>query len=584
MSRVFIRFSSCAIVLFCAVSASAADRFVAPSGDDSASGTKASPYRTVQAALDRAEPGDAIHLAPGVYRERVAFRRGGASGALVVLQGEPGAILDASDPVSLKWTPAADVAEGAWQAPIDQRVITVTAGNKIVTILNQRRVDPEHVQKTLEKGPDPDARGIRPENVLDENWTWPRLFERGVGKTGWTGVKALAMYDEEESRLLLRFEGDLDPRDMAITVAPREPAILIEGCDHCVVRGLEIRNGWEGVRIENSAECIVETCTIGPIDFGVFLAEGAKDCVIRHNEITMAPYSGASPYLEGSSDNWLAHKVGGFWDRIGIDMRHTAGGHEVHDNWIHDHWGGIQDIGKVGENRALNVHHNRISVISDDGLEPNGAEENCRWHDNIVEGCICGFRIKNVRRGPLFAYRNIFFDNKEDYRNFHADYPAEVYVYHNTSTSRSAVTNNKVQGDGTPNYYFFNNLFWCERWWSGHDVEPNWHGCGNVFVRRGDSRRWKTTRQLAAELGIDQNSTWIEDEEPGFVDFDRGDVRLTENSPARGAGLPPQKIVDRPFPGCEPGYYNGKRPDAGALQYGEPMPSVPREALGSTRE
>lgn len=145
------------------------------------------------------------------------------------------------------------------------------------------------------------------------------------------------MYDVKKRRLLLRFQGDLDPRDMEITVAPREPAILIDGCDHCVVCGLQLRNGWEGVRIENSAGCIVEKCQIGPMDFGVFLAQGAKDCIIRHNEVTMAPYSGASPYLEGSWDNWLAHKIGGFYDRIGIDMRHTIGGHEVHDNWIHDH-------------------------------------------------------------------------------------------------------------------------------------------------------------------------------------------------------------------------------------------------------
>lgn len=241
-------------------------------------------------------------------------------------------------------------------------------------------------------------------------------------------------------------------------------------------------------------------------------------------------------------------------------------------------------MGRVGENRGLDVHHNRICVISDDGLEPNGAEESCRWHDNIVEGCICGFRIKNVRRGPLFAYRNIFFNNKEDFRNFHADHPAEVYIYHNTSTSRSAVTNNKVQGEGTPNYFFFNNLFWCERWWSGHDVEPNWHGQGNVFVRRGNSSRWEATRRLAAELGIDQNSTWIEDEKPGFVDFDSHDVRLTKDSPSRGAGLPPERVVDRPLPGCETGYFTGERPDAGALQYGEPMPSLPRDPLGSSGE
>ena len=58
-----------------------------------------------------------------------------------------------------------------------------------------------------------------------------------------------------------------------------------------------------------------------------------------------------------------------------------------------------------------------VSNCSNDGLEPNGEEIDCEWHDNILEGCICGFRIKAPWVGPMYAYRNIFFDNGEDYRN-----------------------------------------------------------------------------------------------------------------------------------------------------------------------
>src|SRR5207253_643284 len=112
----------------------------------------------------------------------------------------------------------------------------------------------------------------------------------------------------------------------------------------------------------------------------------------------------ADPYTEGAWDNWLAHKTGGHYDRQGVFMNKTVGGHEIHDNYIHDVWDGIQDFGEPEENRGLRVHHNRIFNVSDDGLEPNGGEIDCRWHDNIVESCICGFRIKSPTRGPLYAY------------------------------------------------------------------------------------------------------------------------------------------------------------------------------------
>jgi hypothetical protein len=549
---------------------------VAPSGKAGAAGTREAPLSRVQEALDRAKAGDTVHLLPGVYRERVAFRNGGTHGRPVVLEGEPGAILDASDPVALKWEPAPDVGPHVYQVALPESVITVTAGGKIITILDEKRVDPEAVRKALEKGKNPGARGVVAENVMDENWPWPKIFQRGIGKLGWTGPKALAMYHKKEKRLLVRFKDDLDPRKLEMTVAPRKPCITITKVDRCVVRGLRIRNGWEGVRIEDSVGSVVEQCVIGPMDFGVSIGSGAKQCTLRFNEIFMNPYAGASPYLEGSWDNWLAHKVGGFYDRVGIDMRKSVGGHEIHDNWIHDQWDGIQDVGDVGTNRELHIHHNRISDVSDDGLEPDGAEEDCRWHDNIVDGSICGFRIKSIRRGPLYAYRNIFLNNKEDYRNFQADQPAEVFVYHNTSTAGSAVTSNKVQGAGTPNYYFLNNLFWCERWWSGGDVEPNWHGQGNVFVRRGTDKRWDTTRQLAQKQKIDGDSIWVDTGAPGFSDFEKKDVRLTEKSPARQKALDPQSVVKRTLPGCEPGYFKGARPDAGALQFGDPMPVLPR--------
>ncbi|MDQ3813655.1 MAG: hypothetical protein M3347_06855, partial [Armatimonadota bacterium] len=253
---------------------------------------------------------------------------------------------------------------------------------------------------------------------------------------------------------------------------------------------------------------------------------------------------------------------------------------EVHDNYIHDTWDGIEDRGGPAENVGLRIHHNRIFNVADDGLEPNGAEEDCHWNDNIVERCIAGFRIKAPTQGPLYAYRNIFFDNSEDYRNYGEVElkPATVFIYHNTCTARVAIQSNKVFGIGTPQYHYFNNLFWCVYWWgnSGDSVLPNWKGDYNVYVRRGEDKRWDEAKAIAMQQKLDEHSLWTA-EDPGFADFEKRDVSLKENSPARGKGTDLAKLLGKPLPALEPGYFKGDAPDAGAVQFGNPMPRLPRK-------
>ncbi|MDH7571899.1 MAG: hypothetical protein QHJ73_20150, partial [Armatimonadota bacterium] len=53
---------------------------VSPDGRPGAPGTAQRPIASVQEALDRARPGDTVRVHRGVYRERVAFLRGGEHG------------------------------------------------------------------------------------------------------------------------------------------------------------------------------------------------------------------------------------------------------------------------------------------------------------------------------------------------------------------------------------------------------------------------------------------------------------------------------------------------------------------------
>jgi len=62
--------------------------YVSPSGSDQQPGTAAeAPLRTIQAALDKATAGTTIHLAPGVYAERLVTKAGGTAQAPITIQG-----------------------------------------------------------------------------------------------------------------------------------------------------------------------------------------------------------------------------------------------------------------------------------------------------------------------------------------------------------------------------------------------------------------------------------------------------------------------------------------------------------------
>jgi hypothetical protein len=571
VSLIAIAVGGLVVPLFSSPSAFADVLYVAPRGTQGAVGSTAAPFKTIQEALDKARAGDTVKVASGVYQERVAFKNSGAYGKPIVLEGEPGAIIDGSQKIELKWQPAPDIAPGVYRVKVPFNVFTLTADGKVVIMLRENRVTPGKAEHGV-------------------NWEWPTLFKRGVGPfatrtrlaetgSGWDGVKALALYLEEKKELIIRFKDDLDPNKMKITVAPRQPAVKIAGVDRCVVRGLTLRNTATGVSIGDSIGSVVEDCTIGPIDFGVWMEQGADRCTVRFNEIFWNPYAGIDPWGERAWDHWVAHKRSGYQDRYGIRMIHTVGGHDVHDNYIHDHWDGISAPGSGDENSGLRVHHNRLVNLGDDALEPHGPQRDSHWHDNFVNGALCGFRIKTVTAGPLYAYRNIFNNCQEDFRNYGEGelQPAFVYVYHNTSTTAAAINSNKVFGIGTPNYHYFNNLFWNVFWLSsvGNSVPPNWKGDYNVYARREKDARWDKSRALATELGFDKHSLWTESA-PGFKNASALDFSLTADSPARGRGANLSTLFGTPLPGCEPGYFKGNAPDAGALQFGESMPTLPR--------
>jgi hypothetical protein len=61
--------------------------YVSPAGNDANDGSQAAPLRTIQAALDEAEEGTVINLAPGEYREQITTQRDGDPAAPITIRG-----------------------------------------------------------------------------------------------------------------------------------------------------------------------------------------------------------------------------------------------------------------------------------------------------------------------------------------------------------------------------------------------------------------------------------------------------------------------------------------------------------------
>ncbi len=93
------------IIVVLSAGATAAEYYVSPDGDDGNPGTVVSPLRTIQAGISRLQPGDVLHLLPGVYRQSAGFIRSGSAGNPITVRAEPGTVLiDGSEEISGEWT------------------------------------------------------------------------------------------------------------------------------------------------------------------------------------------------------------------------------------------------------------------------------------------------------------------------------------------------------------------------------------------------------------------------------------------------------------------------------------------------
>lgn len=495
------------------------DAAAAAGGDGSAG----APFRTVQEGVDAAGPGVDVVVRAGIYREEVRVRSGGEEGAFLRVVGEPGAVLDGTDPVSPTWT--ADGA-GVWHTP--------WSGDPRYAGADDQRLYHFLSLAGLRSGTGDDGEPIDEGFIVDGG----RLYVRSAS----------------------------DPSARTFHLPVRNTAIAVQA-DHVWIEGLEIRwygeGGFaKGVDIDGADHVVVRGCHIHELPSPVWSRRGSNDVWVQDNHIHQSRiYTWPWAAVKGTDHENSAITQGGGRGFI-------ASGNRIHDIFNGIYAGSFSNDRDPSIAFDVDVYANRMERIGDDALEPEGACVNHRYRGNVSHGVHNGLSLAPITFGPVFALRNRFTDYERSGFKLSNGSSGRVWLFHNTCWTDRPETNGLNVSNPITNMVFRNNIVRGTRYAlemtaevSGNDLDhDNWYtprGAPEIKwsnVRYDDVPAWcaATGLECAAVLG-----------EPGLSDPAGGRWALGPESPNVDAAVRIYGINDE---------YAGAGPDLGYVELGSPEP------------
>lgn len=594
-------------------------RFVAPNGNDANAGTEAAPWKTVQAAVDKLQPGETLVLRAGIYHERVTVKARGTADKPITLRSYPGevAILDGGFPEFLL-SPATAWEPFAGGAP-DEYVSTKTYPSL------ERSKDETNLLGNFADGMVP-LHGYK--WVTDLRSTNEYFADFEGAKTGDSASIYCGpglWYNPETQRIHVRlahttqtclaaednYRGETDPRKVPLVVAGSGPAALtLEGAAYVILQDLAVRGSREPTLSVNRGVNITLEGVTAYGGYAAMKVEGtsglrASNCAFRG---IAAPWTwrGSLKYraIEArivSASSWIPK---GYPNR---DL-------EFAQCEFTDSVDGVF----IGNVNGVKIHHCLLDNVSDDGIfvtcgtayDQTTTGGKVEISQNLISRTLTAFAFgvghgrqrtvgednaKQMGSG-VWIYRNVF-----DFRRpVHYQQPAKgeteiltfgrncgdhgspawepMFIYQNTFLdmdppwrSYYAAGFGKGMGGGTSRR-LLNNVFYQIRGLPG-EVMPE----GEVdFVADGNLHWSAELKETAAETHLKrfrgspafQKAKWTALDRYGDPKFAAApanwkepvDLRLGAGSAALGIGVP----VDAAWP--DP--LRGGKPDAGAIPDG----------------
>jgi hypothetical protein len=514
--------------------------WVAPNGSDLDPGTSTRPLVTIQAGVDRANPGDEVRVRPGIYDQTVDITRSGTAALPIRLIADAaGVILDGSNPADLMRGDWRDDAGGVFSIPFTDTTRLVCA---------------DSLQRLYRRVT---VAGIRADSG-------------GIAQ-GWA---------VESGRLSVKLEDRSSPNGHLMHVARFDQGIRVRAA-HWFIEGLEIRcfgttyNGQDpnevppaGILLDGAYDVIVRSNHVHTIGGRqIYTLRGGGECVIENN-LLRDPRIGGWP--------WSATK--GHEEEIqGVSIR-GGRGHVVRYNTVDGTFDGIDTTNEFGDENSgadCDLHHNVVHGVTDDGIEPEAmAAINVRIWRNRVDDCFGGMSIAPITEGPIYILYNLLTDFRRHGFKFSHETDGHQWICHNTVQTDAANQPAVFPSGRYSNVHFRNNIL-VGTASPAVDDDPGESATGNDFD--GDVL-WSTTPTFFRWRGVNYTSiatlraaTGFEMSgraaNPQFTSSSADDYRLLPTSPAIDAGLVLAGIND--------GLYVGAAPDAGALEFGAPLDAGP---------
>jgi parallel beta-helix repeat protein len=480
--------------------------------------------RTIQHAVDRAEPGDEVLVRPGVYREAVTVRRSGTPAYPIRIRAaEPGVVLDGAE----------------------RRLARVDARR-------QWRHEGEGVYSA--------SLTDHPGYVAADG---ARLYHYDTLDALRAGVEGLAggwCYDIASRRLYVALPGGGNPDEVSMQVARLPHAFLLDGARHVVIEGFTIRfyglNAFgKAILLLDASRCAIRGNRIENVNRGIWVKGDARDNLIEGNTLHETSVSG-----------WPGERVQGS-DAEGAGITLTAGpGNVVRGNRIHGFWDGIVasswgDLANEGYGTDLDIYDNEVRAVGNRGLAFEGAGINARFWGNRVHDARVGLALAPVAVGPCYAVRNAWSAFREAGVGI-AGSPGPCALLHNSAASAEpgargivtagpwlnlALRNNALHVAGTPLDVAFSPTSATldfDALFSGNDAP----------IARWDAAPFLTLTDFQVATGHEPNGLAAD---PGFLDPATGDLRPAPGSPLHDRGLVLPNINDDVADGL---------PDIGAIE------------------
>lgn len=527
------------------------------------------------------------------------------------------------------WRPAPEVAPDVWKVALEDPPKIVMMDGKMIALINRTTMGlprwerlpklPEEYkdEMLMDKfdGPEPGSECKRLPGL-----DWLALPLEAACSNRMTVVQYFPLFGNvlsgwREGCLYVRMADGRRPQDRKF-VASTGNGFVLDGASHWVLRDLHLRGSRHQVWLRGkSSSNTIEGCLMMHGGARVRIDRDVTDTTVRGNVLTCGFIQSDLFKLRGDDDRvgFMMYKL--FKYLIGTSLSDDVGIRcdgsktRIHDNIIAKGLIGMDAVGP-----GMDVARNVVRDMSSVGI-CSGPHTVALIHDNIIMNCGIPIRVHeyhhyNVRREEYY-YRNLIIQRK------HAG--SMIFVHSESQTWGDDVVNFKpgtreyLENPPSPfdagKFYFYHNTFW-----GGDDYEwcgvlttyslynkfrkktLPFHFINNIAKSHGTLSAAQQTliagnafyftptppfSRIPAEEAVcrdnlilkpeDGNRIWNDNPSPeGLVD-----LTLPRTSPVRGAAID----ISKPFksgncefaalPGFKPGYYSGRAPSPGALQFGE---------------